>query len=128
MFQWEVKNKVNVEKAFRKKLKKTESYRRKFNHLGIVIVVDIPMMFFETDFDWKEWLFEINESSVYNYDFVILSHWSGLDLYDFRTREYAQRRIDRNDRDALRKLARMTTEGIIKEDDLVWEIKDNAIL
>lgn len=114
------KDKANIEKAFRKKLKKAEKYRKNFDHLGIVIMIDIPMIFFKPDFDWKEWLFEINESSISNYDFVILSHWSGIDLYDFRTREYTQCRIEREDRAALCKLARMTTEGIVKDDDPVW--------
>ena len=119
------KDKVNIEKAFRKKLKKAEKYRKKFDHLGVVIMVDIPMIFFDVDFDWRAWFSEINERSSSKYDFVVLSHWSGISLYDFKTREYIQKWIDREDRRALCKLARMATEGIIKDNDPVWSNLQN---
>ena len=50
-----------------------------------------------------------------------LVHWAGVVIYDFKTRVYSNRRISREDVDALNRLGRMAAEGIIKDDDPVWE-------
>ena len=106
-----------VSNVFRKKLTKVNIYRQRFQYIGLAILMDIPM-FFLTDLDWKKWITDMNDG---NFDFVAFIHWSGVDLYDFRAEKHILCRIDRNDMDALRKLARMTTEGIIKDDDPVWD-------
>ena len=113
------KDKANIQRIFRKKLKKAENYRKKFRHLGIVIIIDIPL-FYQYGQIWGKWLSALNDSSVCKYEFVVLSHWGGIDIYNFKTKQYLNRGISQEDRDALKKLARMTTEGIIKDDDCVW--------
>lgn len=110
-------DKRNVIESFRKKLGKADRYRQQFQHIGLVILLDIPLFFF-TDKYWGKWLSDLNQGS---FDFVALLHWSGVDIYDFITGEYAICRIDREDMDALKKLGRMAAEGIVKDDDPVWD-------
>lgn len=83
----------------------------------LAIIIDIPMFFFD-DPQWGRWLSDINNDS---FAFVAIIHWSGVDIYDFKTGEYSKQRIDREDMDALKRLGRMAAEGIIKDDDPVWE-------
>ena len=106
-----------VIEVFRKKLKKVDDYRRSFQHIGVAIIIDIPLFFFD-DPQWGKWLSGINGD---RYDFVALIHWSGVNIYDFRTEEYSNLRISREDMDALQRLGRMAAEGIITDDDPVWE-------
>ena len=110
-------DKKNIIKAFRKKLKKVDNYRQSFRYIGLAIIIDIPLFFFD-DPKWGNWLSDINDGS---FDFVALIHWSGLEIYDFKTGEYSIKRISREDMDALKRLGRMAAEGIIKDDDPVWE-------
>lgn len=110
-------DKKNVIEVFRKKLKKVDNYRQSFQCIGLAIIIDIPLFFFD-DPQWGKWLSEINDD---RYDFVALIHWSGVDIYDFKTGEYSKCRICREDMDALTRLGRMAAEGIIKDDDPVWE-------
>ena len=110
-------DKSNVINAFLRKLKKTEGYRECFKHLGLAILIDIPLFFF-TDSKWGDWLSECNDGK---YDFVALLHWSGVDIYDFIRKEYVSFRISREDMNLLKKLGRMATEGIIHDDDPVWK-------
>ena len=65
-----------------------------------------------------KWLSDINKGK---YDFVAIIHWSGVDIYDFLTKEYSRSRINREDMDALKKLGRMAAEGIVKDEDSVWQ-------
>ena len=44
-----------------------------------------------------------------------------MDIYDFYVRKYLTKRIIREDMDALKKLGRMAAEGIIKDNDSVWQ-------
>lgn len=110
-------DKKNVIEVFKKKLKKVGNYRKNFQRIGLAIIVDIPLFFFD-DSQWGEWLSDINDNS---FDFVALVHWAGVVIYDFKTRVYSNRRISREDVDALNRLGRMAAEGIIKDDDPVWE-------
>ena len=110
-------NKADVINAFIKKSKKADQYHKQFKHIGLAIIIDIPIFFFY-DCEWGKWLDEINEDK---FDFVAIIHWSGVDIYDFRTRYYLTKRINREDMDALKCLARMAAEGIIKDDDPVWQ-------
>ena len=110
-------DKKNVIEVFRKKLKKVDNYRQSFQRIGLAIIVDIPLFFFD-DSQWGHWLSDINDGG---FDFVALIHWSGVDIYDFKTGEYSNRRIVREDMDALKRLGRMASEGIIKDDDPVWD-------
>lgn len=55
------------------------------------------------------------------YEFVALIHWLGVDIYDFSVRKYLTKRIIREDMDALKKLGRMAADGIIKDNDSVWQ-------
>ena len=110
-------DKKNIIEVFRKKLKKVDNYRQCFQCIGLAILIDIPLFFFD-DPQWGKWLSDINDD---RFDFVALIHWSGVDIYDFKTGEYSNKRIDREDMDALKRLGRMAAEGIIKDDDPVWE-------
>ena len=110
-------DKKNIIKAFRKKLKKVDNYRQRFRCIGLAIIIDIPLFLFD-DPKWGDWLSDINDGS---FDFVALIHWSGLDIYDFKTGEYSIKRISREDMDALKRLGRMAAEGIIKDNDSVWK-------
>lgn len=111
------KDKANVQNAYAKKLKKLKAYRKRCSRIGLVIIIDIPLFFFE-DPEWGKWLIKDNEDE---FDFVILLHWSGLDMYDVEAKEYNHIKIERNDMDALNRLGRMAAEGIIKDDDPVWQ-------
>lgn len=110
-------DKKNVIEVFRKKLKKVDNYRQSFRRVGLAIIIDIPMFFFD-DPQWGRWLSDINNDS---FAFVAIIHWSGVDIYDFKTGEYSNKRIKRDDMDALKRLGRMAAEGIIRDDDPVWE-------
>lgn len=110
-------DKAHVINVFRKKLKKVDRYHKQFQKIGVAIIIDIPLFFFY-DSDWGKWLSEINGGQ---FSFVALVHWSGVDIYDFATGNYSIKRINREDMDALKKLGRMTAEGIIKDDDPVWK-------
>lgn len=109
-------DKQNVIRVFKKKLKKVDRYRKHFQNIGLAIMIDIPLFFFG-DRSWGKWLSDINNNA---FDFVALVHWSGVDIYDFRFEQYSRSRISREDRDALQRLGRMAAEGIIKDDDPVW--------
>ena len=85
-------------------------------NMHLVIIIDIPMFFFD-DTNWGNWMEDINKGQ---YEFVAILHWSGIDIYDFVSRTYYTKRIEREDMDALKKLGRLTAEGIIKDDDPVW--------
>ncbi len=109
-------DKNNIEVVFNKKLKKLDCYRKHFDKVGLAIMMDIPLLLFG-GFDWGSWLTYINNGK---FAFVALIHWSGVDIYDFEKDEYSSRRIGREDMDALKKLGRMAAEGIIKDDNSVW--------
>ncbi len=110
-------DKAQVIDAFSKKLKKVDQYHEQFQHIGLAIIIDIPLFFFY-DYEWGKWLDEINGD---RFDFVAIIHWSGVDIYDFHTRNYLTKRINREDMDALKRLARMAAEGMIKDDNPVWQ-------
>ena len=109
-------DKKNVIKVFQKKLKKVDIYRKSFKCVGLAIMIDIPLFFFY-DPHWGKWLSSINNNG---FDFVAIIHWSGVDIYDFKTDKYSKRLISREDMDALQRLGRMAAEGIINDDDPVW--------
>lgn len=110
------KDKKNVKNAYARKLKKLNAYRQKCSRVGLVIKMDIPLFLFN-DPKWGEWLPRESEDE---YDFVVLLHWSGLDIYENETKEYSRFRIGSDDMDALGRLGRMAAEGRIKDDDPVW--------
>lgn len=110
-------DKKSVVEVFRKKLKKVADYRRCFHSVGLAILIDIPMFFFDDPL-WGKPLSDINKNG---FDFVAFIHWSGIDIFDFKTEKYSKQRIGREDMDALRRLGRMAAEGIIKDDDPVWD-------
>lgn len=102
---------INV---YNSKIDKTDSYLQQCSRIGLAIIVDVPLSL--ENIEWMEWF---PEPKVF--DMIILLHWKGFDLYDFNTKSYEHIIIDKNDRLALKKLGRMTAEGIIKEDDPEWE-------
>ena len=110
------RDKKNVIKIFTKKLKKIKDYREKCSCIGLAIILDIPLFFF-SETDWGKWLTDINDNK---FDFVVLVHWSGVDIYDFSTGKYHIKRISREDMDALKKLGRMAAEGLIDDDNPIW--------
>lgn len=110
-------DKNNIEKIVKKKLNKIHIYKEKCSRVGLAILLDIPL-FFLTDKNWESWLSNINNNG---FNFIILLHWSGIDICFFETNEYRSIRFkDREENMMLHKIARMTTEGIIKESDLEW--------
>ena len=109
-------DKVHILRAFQKKVKKADRYREDFCNLGLVITIDTPLSIFP-DFDWGKELEPYNNDK---YDFVVLSHWQGVSMYDFHTRERIDKEISKENRYTLKKLSRMTVEGIIRDDDPVW--------
>lgn len=115
------KDKKNVQKAYSSKIEKLKRYREKCSIVGLVIIIDIPLFCWEES-KWANLLPKKNED---NYDFVILSYWSGIDVYDMKTDKYNRYEIGRKDMDALKHLGRMTAEGIIKEDDPIWQVNNN---
>lgn len=105
---------IHVTAAFEKKIAKADLYRKRFKCIGLAIMLDCPLFI---NHQWGKRLSHINNGK---YDFVALLHWSGVVLYDFRTDNYSYANINREDMDALKKLGRMAAEGIIKDDDSVW--------
>lgn len=110
-------DKKNVITVFQKKLKKVDNYRKKFQCIGLAVIIDIPLYFFD-DTQWGQWLSDINDDK---FDFVALIHLFGVVIYDFKTGEYSNTSINKEDMDALKRLGRMAAEGIIKDDDPVWK-------
>lgn len=110
-------DKKHVQNIFRKKLKKVDNYRKAFKQVGLAIMIDIPLFYF-TDSDWGQWLSDLNQGA---FGFVAIIHWSGVDIYDFSSKKYFSKRIDRETMGDLSKLARMTAEGIIKDTDPAWK-------
>lgn len=104
---------INV---FQKKVKKADQYHKEFQHMGMAIIMDIPMFLF-CDHDWGKWLEPMNEDQ---YEFVALIHWSGIDVYNFITKDYCIKRIKQEDMDALKKLGRLAAEERIRDDDPIW--------
>ena len=104
----------HVQTAFSKKLTKADIYRQKFQCIGLAILIDCPLFI---DKQWGKGLSFVNNGK---YDFVALIHWSGLVIYDFKTDNYSFFKINREDMDALKRLGRMAAEGIISDDDPVW--------
>ena len=109
-------DKKHIQNVLVKKLKKIDSYREHFKCLGLAILIDIPLFFFD-DSQWGDWFSHINKDG---FDFVALLHWSGVDMYDVKTGQYKSHRINREDMDALKRVGRMAAEGIIRDDDPVW--------
>lgn len=105
----------NVKAAFQKKLSKVNKYRKGFSIVGLAITIDCPLFFGNKE--WGRALSEVNEGS---FDFVIIVHWSGFVIYDFVDDAYTTYTIEREELDALKRLARLSAEGIIKDDDPVW--------
>ena len=104
----------NVKTAFEKKIAKADSYRKRFKYIGLAILIDCPLFI---DQPWGNTLSNINNGK---YDFVALLHWSGVALYDFKTDNYTYSQISREDMDDLKRLGRMAAEGIIKDNDPIW--------
>jgi hypothetical protein len=52
--------------------------------------------------------------------FAVLVHWSGVDLYDFNTKKYIFKMISKQEMLTLKKIGRLTAEGIITVEDDVW--------
>lgn len=111
------KDKINIQDIFQKKLKKLDVYREKCQRLGLAIQIDIPL-FLLTDKNWESWLSEVNHDG---FDFVIIIHWSGIDIYDFKTGEYRSFRTTREEQQSLKIIARLTAEGIISDNDPEWK-------
>lgn len=112
-------NIIYLRNAFLKKTAKITNYREKFNRVGLAIIVDIPFSIIE----YSEWGKLISSQNSDGFNFVVLVHWEGIEMYDFDTKEYISRAINRNDRIALQTIGRLTAEGIIEEDDFVWQKK-----
>lgn len=107
----------HVVNVFKKKLNKVDEYQKKYGHIGLAILIDIPLFFFD-DKDWGKWLKELNDNK---FEFVALVHWSGVDIYNFISGEYSIKRIGRDDMDALKKVGRMAAEGLILDNSPIWK-------
>ena len=106
-----------VIEVFQKKLEKIDSYKESLKHVGLAIIIDYPTFPFN-DYNWSASLSELNQQK---YDFVIFSHWSGIDIYDFYADKFYSKSISCEERELLKKLGRMTAEGIIAEEDSEWQ-------
>lgn len=115
----EEREKKNVKRAYLRKLKKVECYRKVCTRLGLFIEIDTQPLFAAKDLDWEKCSLS---STGKGFDFVILSSWKGLELYDFEIKENRSITIKREDRDTLKFLARLTAEGIINENDPEWQM------
>lgn len=107
----------NIQNAYRKKLKKLNTYREKCFEVGLLIQIDVPICVLG-DIQWGDLLYQENENG---FDFVVLLHWSGIDMYEMNTGKYSSLRIEHEDMIALKKLGRMAAEGIVKDDDPIWQ-------
>lgn len=114
----EEKDKIHAINIFQKKVNKVESYRKYFQNVGLAVMLDVPLPNLHGQ-QWGGWFSEINNDS---FSFIALIHWSGINIYDFKTGEYSSRIIDKDDMDVLKKIGRMAAEGIIKDDDPVWDL------
>lgn len=54
------------------------------------------------------------------YDFIVIIHLTGADMYCFKTKNYYNRSISKDDLNVLKIIARMTAENIINESDPLW--------
>jgi len=109
-------DKTNILRAFQNKVQKAEKYKQGFSNIGLVITIDIPLSIYP-DYDWGKELEPYNNNM---FNFAILLHMLGVSMYDFRTKEYTNKDIPKEDWCALRKLSRMTVEGIISDADPTW--------
>ena len=91
-------------------------YRQNVQCLGLAIIIDIPIIII-SDFQWEENLSDQNNDG---FNFVVLIHWSGVDMYDFDTKKHTSKMISNQDMRNLKKIGRLTAEGIITVDDDVW--------
>lgn len=108
-------------KAFEKKLKKIPSYRREgFDKVGLFIIYGEPL-FPATPTHCFEWLKNTQENSCDTFDFAYLLAAETLGVFDFVANYSDWLSIERNDMDSIKKLARMTAEGEISEEDVEWQ-------
>lgn len=105
-----------IQNAFQKKKSKIVMYRQNVQCLGLAIIIDIPIIII-SDFQWEENLSDQNNDG---FNFVVLIHWSGVDMYDFDTKKHTSKMISNQDMRNLKKIGRLTAEGIITVDDDVW--------
>jgi len=107
----------NVQNAYCNKLKKLSKYRRKCSKIGLVIRIDFPISILGN----TQWGTLLTGKKEDDFDYIILLHWSGIDIYDVRIDAYSHFRINREDMDDLKRLGRMTAEGIINDNDPIWQ-------
>lgn len=108
-------------KAFEKKLKKIPNYRQKgFNKVGLFIICREPL-FPTTPARCFEWLKNSQKNSSDTFDFAYLLAAETLGTFDFAANYSDWQRIERSDMDSIKKLARMTAENEICEEDVEWQ-------
>ena len=105
-----------IQKAFQNKKSKIEKYRQNVQCIGLAMIIDIPIIII-SDYHWEESLTNQNNNG---FDFAVLVHWSGVDLYDFNTKKYIFKMISKQEMLTLKKIGRLTAEGIITVEDDVW--------
>ncbi len=114
--------KENIKNIVRKKLKKLQEYPP-FQGIGLAILIDFPIVD-DIHKEWYKWVMaeqDVEQSNSLNkYAFSLLICWDNLSYYDFRTNESVNIKIDDTSYQGLKKLARMTAEGLVKEDDPIW--------
>ena len=107
----------NIQNAYCNKLKKLSIYRKKCSQIGLVIRIDFPISIIGNN----QWGTLLTSKEQNEFDYIILQHWSGIDIYDVRIDAYSHFRINREDMDDLKRLGRMAAEGIIKDNDPIWQ-------
>ena len=110
-----------ITKAFERKLKKIPSYRQSgFDKVGLFIVYGEPL-FPDTPIQCFEWLQKSQKDSCDAFNFAYLLAAETLGVFDFDANQSNWLNIERNDMDSIKKLARMTAEGEISEEDVEWQ-------
>ncbi len=111
-----------ITRAFEKKLKKIPSYRKNgFDKVGLFIVYREPL-FPDTPLQCFEWLQKSQKESYDSFNFAYLLAAEILGVFDFDAKSCNWLRIKRDDMDSIKKLARMTAEGEISEEDVEWQM------
>ena len=107
----------DIKAILKKKGKKFKNYST-FQHVGFAVIVDTNMLA-EIKENWCKWVEEA-AGSLIKFDFVFLVCWDEMSYYNMRTRELIYTVFDKDMNIGLKKLARMTAEGLVDKNDPVW--------
>lgn len=110
---------INIRKAIKSKTKKASKYR-KCQQLGLAIILDLNA-FHDIRENWVNWINEEQEILSSKYELFFLICWDSVQYYNSNTKEIICVELDKELKTGLKKLARMTAEEIIDEDNAIWK-------